>query len=108
MTNAPSDMRGFGRSQDRSVFVAYVLQPGAGHTSHVHSCACDLANRIRCRVCKRMVFFRCLAACCGPLLADDVYPREPGSSLMLQYLCEQERAGDDDRLCLAVSGVGGV
>ena len=78
VTNTHSDMRGFGRSQDRSVFVAYVLQPGAGHTSHVHSCACTLANRIRCRGCKRKVFFRCLAACCGPLLADDVYLREPG------------------------------
>ena len=78
VTNAPSDIRGFGHPQDRSVFVAYVLQPGAGHTSHVHSCACTLANRTRCRGCKRKVFFRCLAACCGPLLADDVYPREPG------------------------------
>ena len=29
VTNAPSDIRGFGRPQDRSVSVVYVLQPGS-------------------------------------------------------------------------------
>ena len=54
------------------------------------------------------MFFRCVAACCGPLLADDAYPREPGSSTLLQYLCEQERRRDDDHSFPAVPREGGV
>ena len=74
MTNAPQRHTWFWPHPGPLRFSGVCL--AARSRAHVHSCACTLVNRTRCHGCKRKVFFRCLAACCGSLLADGVHLRQ--------------------------------